>query len=320
MSDASPPPPELDDAPETAPENDFPRPARTRWQPLRSGLLNLFRFDKEEFPFADGRLLLRGNNGSGKSRILALQLPFLLDGETASHRVEPDGDPAKRMEWNLLMGEHEDRLGYTWVEFGRVDEDGNAHYLTLGCGLRATRGRPGIHGKWFFITDLRPGRDFELHNEHRQPLTQDRLAEVLGERGAIHRQAREYRRAVDARLFKLGTRYEPLLELLIRLRQPKLSEKLDERILSNALSEALAPLSEALVDEIAEAFRGLEADRDELTGFEGARDAVAEFLEDYRRYVQVAARRRAERVRLVHSEFETNRRRQRETEDSRAQT
>jgi len=320
MSDAAPPPPELDDASRTAPESALPRPARTRWQPLRSGLLNLFRFDKEEFPFADGRLLLRGNNGSGKSRVLALQLPFLLDGETASHRVEPDGDPAKRMEWNLLMGEHEDRLGYTWVEFGRVDEDGNAHYLTLGCGLRATRGRAGIHGKWFFITDLRPGRDFELHNEHRQPLTQDRLAEVLGERGTIYRQAREYRRAVDARLFKLGTRYEPLLELLIRLRQPKLSEKLDERILSNALSEALAPLSETLVDEIAEAFRGLEADRDELTGFEGARDAVAEFLEDYRRYVQVAARRRAERVRLVHSEFETNRRRQRETEDARART
>lgn len=298
-------------------DDGLPAPSRRRWQPLRSGLLNLFRFDEVEFPFSDGRLLLRGNNGSGKSRVLALQLPFLLDGETGSHRVEPDGDPAKRMEWNLLMGEHEDRLGYTWIEFGRLDEDGEPRYLTLGCGLRATRGR-GLHGKWFFVTGLRPGRDFRLHNEHRQPYAQDKLAEVLEGRGTIFRQARDYRRAVDEHLFGLGPRYEPLLELLIRLRQPKLSEKLDERVLSDTLGEALAPLSDSLVNDIAEAFRGLEADRDELTGFESARDAVAEFLEEYRVYVQVAARRRADKVRLTHSAFETNQRRHREATESRA--
>ena len=36
-----------------------------------------------------------GNNGTGKSRVLALQLPFLFDGEISSRRVEPDGDPAR---------------------------------------------------------------------------------------------------------------------------------------------------------------------------------------------------------------------------------
>jgi hypothetical protein len=68
-----------------------------------AGYLNIYKYDQEEFLFEEGRLLLRGNNGAGKSRVLALQLPFLLDGEMASHRVEPDGDPAKRIEWNLLM-------------------------------------------------------------------------------------------------------------------------------------------------------------------------------------------------------------------------
>ena len=90
----------LDSAPAVLPE-----PGRAdRWQPLRAGLLNLYRYDYEEFHFAEGRLLLRGNNGSGKSRVLALQLPFLLDGEVSPARVEPDGDAAKRIEWNLLMG------------------------------------------------------------------------------------------------------------------------------------------------------------------------------------------------------------------------
>jgi hypothetical protein len=82
----------------------LPEPTRRRWQPIRSGLVNLYRYDYEEFHFEQGRLLLRGNNGTGKSRVLALQLPFLFDGETASHRLEPDGDTAKKIEWNLLLG------------------------------------------------------------------------------------------------------------------------------------------------------------------------------------------------------------------------
>src|SRR5205823_8033037 len=85
----------------------LPQAASARWQPLRSGLVNLYRYDYQEFHFHCGRLLLRGNNGTGKSRVLALQLPFLLDGETAPHRAEPDGDPAKRFEWNLLMRSEE---------------------------------------------------------------------------------------------------------------------------------------------------------------------------------------------------------------------
>src|SRR5881397_4299107 len=105
----------------------LPFPSRQRWQPLRSGLINLYRYDREEFHYEEGRLLLRGNNGTGKSRVLALQLPFLLDGEVAPHRLEPDGDPAKKIEWNLLLGKHSDRLWYTWIEFGRRDDNGREH-------------------------------------------------------------------------------------------------------------------------------------------------------------------------------------------------
>src|SRR3989475_11883556 len=121
----------------------LPFPSRQRWQPLRSGLINLYRYDREEFHYEEGRLLLRGNNGTGKSRVLALQLPFLLDGEVNPERFEPDADPSKRVEWNLLMDRYPDRTGYTWIEFGRCAENGSEigeecsqeHYLTLGCGL-----------------------------------------------------------------------------------------------------------------------------------------------------------------------------------------
>ena len=50
-------------------ERLLPSPSRERWQPLRCGVLNIFKYDEEEFLFEEGRLLLRGNNGAGKSRV-----------------------------------------------------------------------------------------------------------------------------------------------------------------------------------------------------------------------------------------------------------
>jgi len=292
----------------------LPLPARERWQPLRGGLLNLYRYDVEEFWFEDGHLLLRGNNGTGKSRVLALQLPFLLDGEILPSRVEPDGDSAKRMEWNLLMGKYEDRVGYTWLEFGRRDADGTAHYLTLGSGLSATQGRPGVK-PWFFITRQRVGEELFLQGSAGQPLSRERLEAAVEGRGNVYLTPQSYREAVDAELFHLGKhRYDALVNLLIQLRQPQLSRHLDERKLSQALSEALPPLSSSALADIAEAFRGLERDRGELDAFLAAEASVDRFLDAYRRYLQVATRRRGEEVRSAQGSYEMTQRRLRAAE------
>jgi hypothetical protein len=200
--------------------SSFPVPQRERWQPLRSGFLNLYRYDSEEFHYENGRLLLRGNNGTGKSRVLALQLPFLFDGEISSQRLEPDADSAKRVEWNLLMGRYPDRTGYTWIEFGRRDTDGEEHYLTLGCGLSAVSDKSGVR-KWFFITSGRIGKDLQLANEARQVLGKDRLRERLGSNGQVFEDVGAYRNAVNDALFHLDDyRYASLMNLLIQLRRP----------------------------------------------------------------------------------------------------
>jgi hypothetical protein len=259
----------------------LPSPALDRWQPLRCGLLNLYRYDYDEFHFEQGRLLLRGNNGTGKSRVLALQLPFLLDGEISPSRVEPDGDTAKRIEWNLLMGRYPDRTGYTWIEFGRRLPDGTVAFVTLGCGMRAVAGHAGLHGRWLFITKQRIGCDLFLQNSQRQPYGAPRLGELIGAHGQIFTRSEDYRRAVDKALFGLGPRYESLLELLIRLRRPQLSRKLDEVALSQTLSDALPTVSGALIEEVAEAFRSLQADRESLRGFDATRTGVDPFLREY---------------------------------------
>jgi len=285
----------------------LPAPSSERWKPLRAGLVDMFYYDAEEFWFHDGRLLLRGNNGTGKSKVLALTLPFLLDGELAPHRVEPDGDRQKKMEWNLLLGgrhPHPERLGYTWLEFGRRAIDGSVEFRTVGCGLKAVASR-GIVRHWFFVTTQRIGADLHLLPASRVPLTREKLREEIGGHGLVYDRAADYRRAVDEALFGLGEhRYEALVNLLIQLRQPQLSKKPDERLLSRALTEALPPLSPGLVTTVAEAFRGLDSERDALRALEEARQAATDFLRHYGRYAMIAAKRKAAPPRTAQSRYE----------------
>ncbi|MBO0807428.1 MAG: TIGR02680 family protein, partial [Actinobacteria bacterium] len=287
----------------------LPEPSSDRWKPLRAGLVDMFYYDAEEFWFHDGRLLLRGNNGTGKSKVLALTLPFLLDGELAPHRVEPDGDRQKKMEWNLLLGgkhPHPERLGYAWLEFGRRAADGTTEFRTIGCGLKAVAGR-GIARHWFFVTTQRAGASggLQLLPASRVPLTREKLREEIGSHGLVYDRAADYRRAVDEALFGLGEhRYAALINLLIQLRQPQLSKRPDERLLSRALTEALPPLSPGLVQTVAEAFRGLDEERDALRALQETRTAATEFLRHYRRYANAAAKRKAAGPRQAHSRYE----------------
>lgn len=280
----------------------LPEPGQGRWQPLRCGLVDLFHYDYEEFYFRDGRLLLRGNNGTGKSKVMALTLPFLLDGMLTPARVEPDGDAHKRMEWNLLLGgKYTDRQGYSWLEFGRRGPDGD-EFFTIGCGLKAVAGRPVK--SWFFTTEQRIGRDFFLVEDERS-LSKERLSEAVAGRGRVHDTAAQYRRAIDERLFRLGDeRYAALIGLLLQLRQPQLSKRPDPATLSRALTEALPPLDQAVLADVAEAFRNLEAEQDELRALEEGQRAVDEFLGHYRRYAAIAARRRVRELRHAHRQYE----------------
>src|SRR5262245_58408020 len=282
----------------------FPSPVRQRWQPLRSGFVNLYRYDREEFHYENGRLLLRGNNGTGKSRVLALQLPFLLDGDVTPQRLEPDADPSKKIEWNLLMGRYPDRTGYTWIEFGRCDENGAEQFMTLGCGMRAVEGQAGVR-QWFFITSQRIGGDLELVTESKQVLGKDRLRERIGSAGRMFDTAGAYRRAVNETLFQLDEyRYASLMNLLIQLRRPQLTRRLEEHELSRALSEALPPVSPAVVAAVAEAFRNLQSERNQRDSSKVALAAVEQFWAGYRGYAEVAAKRRADRVLAAHYEYE----------------
>lgn len=292
----------------------LPEPQRQRWQPLRLGLVELFHYDSEEFWFRDGHLLLRGNNGTGKSKVLSLTLPFLFDANLRSSRIEPDGDSGKKMAWNLLMNSYPRRIGYAWIEFGRVAEDGQARYLTLGAGLSAVAARAQVES-WFFMLEHsnggagkhgpRIGRDLWLTNDQRVVLTRERLREVIEGRGQVFETAAGYRRAIDERLFHLGIRrYDALMDTLIQLRQPQLSKKPDEAGLSHALTEALPPLPQELLTDVAEALNQLEEDRRQLDELKGLAKAVERFDQRYRLYAGMLTRRQARELRQAQTDFD----------------
>jgi uncharacterized protein (TIGR02680 family) len=284
----------------------LPLPGKKRWQPLRAGVVEIFFYDVEEFWFIDGHIVYRGNNGTGKSKLLALTLPFLFDANLSPFRVEPDGDRTKKMAWNLLMGKHKRRVGYVWVEFGRIDEDGNNQFVTLACGLEAVEDRANVES-WFFIIDgNRVGRDCSFITPDRAVLRRAQLKEELADKGGhFFDRADDYRRAVDQRLFQLGEeRYRILVDTLIQLRHPQLTKTPDETRLSNALTAALPPVAADMIDTIAEAMSRLEEDRSQLKSYELAHAAIEKFERTYRRYAGARIRTFAREVSAARTKFE----------------
>lgn len=136
-------------------------PATTRFRLHRAGIRNVWQYDEQEFAFGDGRLLLRGKNGAGKSKALEMLLPYLLDGD--SRALDATGTGRTTLVWLMLDGfEQTNRLGYLWVEFRRPSEDeGGYRYLTLGAAIRASKSTNRAVPA-FFVTPFRVGEDLQL--------------------------------------------------------------------------------------------------------------------------------------------------------------
>lgn len=69
-----------------------------KWQINKVGLVDFWYYDEEAFDFSEGRMLLRGANGSGKSVTMQSFIPLLLDGNMRPERLDPFGSRARKME------------------------------------------------------------------------------------------------------------------------------------------------------------------------------------------------------------------------------
>ncbi|MET8949027.1 TIGR02680 family protein, partial [Streptomyces sp. NPDC004542] len=262
-----------------------------RFVPTRAGIINLWDYRDEEFSFAGGWLVLRGPNGSGKTKALEVLFPFVLDGRIDPKRLNPFAAEDRTMKSNLLFRGQDSALGYVWMEFTHR-ETGEA--VTCGIGLHAQRHRD-TPARWHFVADGRVGEDFSLLTHDDRPMTRKQLAAELG-RELITSTA-DYRAAVDQRLFGLGPeRYEQLLTLILTLRRPQLAKNLDPAKLSDTLTAGLRPLDDDLIAEAARSFDDMESVQRTLEGLAAADDATRAFLASYSTYLRVHARAAADRL------------------------
>jgi hypothetical protein len=289
-----------------------------RFKPSRAGVINVWDYVDEEWAFADGRLALRGHNGSGKTKALEVLFPFVLDGVADSRRLDPFSGENRAMKSNLLFRGQDSEYGYVWMEFAVVSRGDDPPYppaarpmaktaiisdargsgqetVTLVIGMRAQRNLDGVRMS-FFVTGKRLGVDFGLLSADSRPLTERQLRAVL-EPDAWRRTATEYRDLVDHRLFGLGReRYAQLLDLLLALRRPLLAKDLDPVKVSDTLTAGLSPVDEDLVQQAARDFENLAAVQRLFDDLLTAGAAVAEFRTHYEAYLRAHVRFALDRV------------------------
>lgn len=241
-----------------------------KWRLNRAGLLNYWYYDDEEFQFADGRLLLRGNNGSGKSVTMQSLVTVLLDGVKSPDRLDSFGSRSRRME-DYLLGEKEivnrdERTGYLYLEYKRQATE---QYLTTGIGLQARR-NGGLDFWGFAITDNRRIKiDLKLYkseinpedgSEQHIPLTRAELERILGDGGQVVRSQKEYMELVNRYIFGFEEidQYQELMKLLIQLRSPKLSKDFKPSVIYEILNESLPSLSDEELRPLSDTIESME--------------------------------------------------------------
>lgn len=262
----------------------------SKWQINKVGLVDFWYYDQEEFEFLDGRMLLRGSNGSGKSVTMQSFIPLLLDGNMRPERLDPFGSRARKME-NYLLGEEEEdreeRTGYLYMEFKRKETE---NYLTIGIGMRARKNKK-MEVWYFTITDgRRVGKDFLLYKDVQSKITYTKteLRNRIGDGGQVFDTQNEYMNCVNKLIFGFETieEYKEMLELLIQLRTPKLSKDFKPTVINDILSNSLQPLSEDDLRPMSEAIENMDNIKTNLENLEESVKAAREIGRVYDKYNQ----------------------------------
>lgn len=262
----------------------------SRWQANKIGLINFWYYDEQEFCFANGNMLLRGSNGSGKSVTMQSVVPLLLDGNMSPERLDPFGSRDRKMSSYLLEedDERQERTGYLYLEFKREESD---VYLTVGMGIRARKGKP--LDKWYFyLSDgRRISKDFWLYKrtEDKMTLTKKELEYRLLDGGGVFDRQQDYMEYVNRQIFGFETteEYKELIDLLIQLRTPKLSRGFKPSLINEILSDSLQPLSDDDLRPMSEAIENMDSMTMNLKARREARQAAEKINRVYGRYNQL---------------------------------
>ncbi|MFG1731172.1 TIGR02680 family protein [Paenibacillus sp. 843] len=231
-----------------------------RWKPHRVILFNYWYFNYEEYYFKNGRLLLRGHNGAGKSIAMNTLFTFMLDGNKDPKRLDPF-ESSDRKFYDILLGEESlnkdiiERIGYVVIEYKLTNTE---QYITTGFGLHSKRKNRRLEDAWGFVIHDRSRRigrgpnPISLYkvevldgSPEQIPLDRKEITAAIGESGTVV-DSKEYAGLINKNLFKFPdvTGLKLFTDVLVRLKSPKLTKGGGPDDLKETLNESLPPLSD----------------------------------------------------------------------------
>lgn len=278
-----------------------------RWLMNRLGFVNFWLYDVEEFPFRNGRLLLRGANGAGKSITTQSFIPFILDGNHRPERLDSFGTKDRKMDFYLLGdGDRDESTGYLYLEFKKPDME---HYCTLVIGMRAQKNK-GISFWGFCLCDgRRIGSNLCLYREagsQRLPLSKQEAKNALNDPGNWADSTTEYKKLVNDRIFQFPDidQYEQFITLLIQIRAPKLSKDFKPSLVQDILNASLQPLSDNDLQAMVDAMEKMDSIQGNLEQLERAQISAGIIRNEYTRYNQYMLAQKARAFLKHHDETE----------------
>lgn len=277
-----------------------------RWQANRMGFVNFWLYDEEEFFFDRGRLLLRGENASGKSITTQSMIPFILDGDRSPERLDPFGSRDRKMDYYLLGdNEREEATGYIFLEFKKQDLD---QYCTIGIGQRAQRGKSMTFWGFVILDNRRIGKDLQLYQQvgsKKIPKTKQELKNDLGLPNVFVDKQKEYMEEVNKHIFGFSRPelYEQFIRLLIKVRAPKLSKDLKPSMVYDILNESLQTLSDDDISSLVNSMEQLDTIQATIDGLKNTMKDVNIIRLEYDRYNRYMLSTKAKRYSQHHQSF-----------------
>lgn len=263
-----------------------------RWRMNKLGFVNFWLYDWEEFPFSEGRLLLRGENGAGKSVTTQSFIPFMLDGDLRPYRLDSFGSKDRKMSYYLLGEDKEESTGYLYLEFIKPE---HRLYRTLVVGLRARRSNSTVEFWGFCLSDGRrigTGPEdfalFETKGSQHISLTRQEVHNRFGAGENWVERGSDYKQMVNRMLFGCAEmeQYDRLLRLLIQLRKPKLSKDFSPRLVQEILNASLQPLSEEDIAPMVNSMEKMDTIQHRLEALGQSLQEARQLRNEYTRYNQ----------------------------------
>lgn len=262
-----------------------------KWYLNRAGVLDYWYYSEEYFDFSEGRMLIRGQNGAGKSVTMQSFIPLLIDGKRSPERLDPFNSKARKLE-NYLLGECEvsgkdSGTGYLFLEFKKNNQE---IYVSIGMGMRAKQGQ-GISEVWYFVLkdNRRIGKDiflYEMLDGAKLALSRRKLENLIGSGGIVTTLQGEYAHEVNKLLFGYDTidDFEEMIDLIVKVRTPKLSRDMKPSNVYEVLQGSLPGLSEDDLRQLSDSIENLDAIQTNLASIKNGYGALQSLKREYDRY------------------------------------